>query len=206
MSLGRTSGFLPYYFAKSCLLASMLIFTSDERIVLRISRWYLHFLVQKSKRSKLLLCTFWCRYYPPSVQDASTSNGPAVGGNTLMITGDSFGPFDYTPTAYIGICCNRVPVKNFEVLSLPVVTHSMMAYSGISECVNTLWTSNTALSCVTAPCTTFLARANLELVVRVKVGLAHQLTSFQIGELDAFYSYDFPLEFPFVLNNTEVHS
>ena len=117
VSSGRTSGFLPYYFAKSCLSASILNFTSDERIVLRISRWYLYLLVQKPKRSELLLCTFWCRYYPPSVQDASKSNGPAVGGNTLMIIGDSFGPFDYTPTAYIGIfCCNRVAVKNFEIV------------------------------------------------------------------------------------------
>jgi len=116
-------------------------------------------------------------YYPPQVKDSSAPNGPAVGGNTLLITGNHFGPFDYTPTASIGD----------------------------SDCKHTRWTSNTAVRCVTQACTTFLARANLELPLRVEVGLGHRVNSFQTGSLEQFYDYESPLEVPFVLNNTEIN-
>jgi len=41
-------------------------------------------------------------YVAPSVKFASAVNGPALGGNVIMITGDNYGTYDYTPIASVG--------------------------------------------------------------------------------------------------------
>jgi hypothetical protein len=41
-------------------------------------------------------------YVAPSVKFASAVNGPALGGNIILITGDDYGTYDYTPIASVG--------------------------------------------------------------------------------------------------------
>mmetsp|Transcript_12366 Transcript_12366/g.29625 ORF Transcript_12366/g.29625 Transcript_12366/m.29625 type:complete len:1418 (-) Transcript_12366:162-4415(-) len=116
-------------------------------------------------------------YEPPRIVRGSSINGAATGGNILQLIGDSFGTYDYTPTAIIGV----------------------------TDCKLTQWTSNTAIACTTAPCTTFLAGLNVDLPIQVEVGLGHRLDSDQVGLLDRYYTYDRPIEIFFNLNNIEIN-
>jgi len=116
-------------------------------------------------------------YSEPGVVQAGAKNGPALGGNMFFVTGDEFGVYDYSPTASIGS----------------------------TDCRLSRWSSNTAVECMAATCTTFLAGRNAELPIRVKVGLAHRLDSDQIGELLEAYTYDLPVEQNFALNNVEIN-
>lgn len=74
-----------------------------------------------------------------------------------------------------------------------------------ADCKLTQWTSNTAIACTTAPCTTFLAGLNVDLPIQVEVGLGHRLDSDQVGLLDRYYTYDRPIEIFFNLNNIEIN-
>lgn len=55
-------------------------------------------------------------YAPPTVIRASAINGPALGGNILLITGDNYGIYDYTPTAKIGASDCKLTRWQVEIL------------------------------------------------------------------------------------------
>ena len=72
-------------------------------------------------------------YNPPTVKTASAINGPALGGNVLLISGDDYGVYDYSPTASVGFtdckltrCARRAPAH--PALSLLLV-HGCLAAS-----------------------------------------------------------------------------
>ena len=116
-------------------------------------------------------------YTPPDVKYADAINGPALGGNIILITGDQFGTVDYSPTAKVGD----------------------------TDCKLTRWVSNTAIRCTVPRCTKFLAGGNIELPLQVEVGLGHRVTSYQIGTRENFYFFDLPIELPFRLTNNEIN-
>ena len=116
-------------------------------------------------------------YTKPSVKQASANNSPEQGGLSMVVIGENFGTFDFSPKAAIGL----------------------------TDCKLTRWLSNTAVECTVPRCTTYLGGGNLELPVSVVVGLGHRTSSFQSGALENYFFYDEPVLLQFQLSTTEIN-
>jgi len=104
-------------------------------------------------------------------------NGPAEGGHELTVFGSNFGALDYSAAVTIGD----------------------------SACRAKAWVSDTSILCTTTKATIFLAGKNLELPLRVVVGLEHYPRSYQTGLMTEAYNYDPVIYRNFQITNTEIN-